>query len=83
MSELERNSHGPLPMASGAIFAGVSAVVLLGSITMLMGKLHWLGVTASILAMINLVNCCCLLGLPFGIWALVVLLRPDVREAFS
>ena len=33
-------------------------------------------------AMINIGNCCCLLGLPFGIWSLVVLLKPEVAEKF-
>ena len=28
-------------------------------------------------------NGACLLGLPFGIWALVVLSRPEVKRAFS
>jgi hypothetical protein len=38
--------------------------------------------TAAIMAMIPC-NVCCLLGLPFGIWALVVLNRPEVRSAFK
>jgi len=41
-----------------------------------------LAMTASILSMLNFGNCCCLLGIPVGIWALVILLMPDVKEAF-
>jgi predicted Zn finger-like uncharacterized protein len=37
--------------------------------------------TACILAMIPCVNCC-ILGLPFGIWGLVVLNKPEVKDAF-
>jgi len=28
-------------------------------------------------------SCCCLIGLPIGIWGLVVLLKPEVKSAFS
>jgi predicted Zn finger-like uncharacterized protein len=38
--------------------------------------------TACILAMIPNVNCCILGGLPFGIWGLVVLNKPEVKDAF-
>jgi predicted Zn finger-like uncharacterized protein len=38
--------------------------------------------TASILSLLPC-NWCCLLGLPFGIWGLVVLNYPEVKDAFS
>jgi hypothetical protein len=38
--------------------------------------------TGSITAMIPC-SCCCLFGLPFGIWGLVVLNRPDVRDVIG
>ena len=37
--------------------------------------------TATIVAMVPC-NLCCLLGLPFGIWSLVILCRADVKDAF-
>ena len=45
-------------------------------------KSYGLAMTAGIVAMLPC-HGCCLLGLPFGIWALVVLARPEVREAFT
>ena len=27
-------------------------------------------------------TCCCIAGLPVGIWALVILLKPEVKSAF-
>jgi hypothetical protein len=33
--------------------------------------------------MIPCISPCCLLGLPIGIWALVVLLKPEVKAAFT
>jgi hypothetical protein len=41
-----------------------------------------LAVAASILVMIPCISPCCLIGLPVGIWSLVVLMRPDVKAAF-
>ena len=39
-------------------------------------------VAASILAMLPCTNPCCIVGLPIGIWCLVILMRPEVKEAF-
>ena len=39
--------------------------------------------TASILAVVPCVSPCCLVGLPIGIWALVVLSKPEVKSQFT
>jgi len=39
-------------------------------------------IAASILAMIPCVSPCCIVGLPIGIWSLIVLLKPEVKAAF-
>lgn len=39
-------------------------------------------VAASILAMLPCISPCCIIGLPIGIWALAVLMRPEVKSAF-
>jgi hypothetical protein len=39
--------------------------------------------TASIVAMVPCISPCCLFGLPFGIWALVVLNKPEVKSQFT
>ena len=64
-------------------------LALIWSITLLVGGLKMkklegfgLAVTSCILAMLPM-NCCCLMGLPLGIWGLVVLNRPDVKNSFS
>jgi ABC-type proline/glycine betaine transport system permease subunit len=28
-------------------------------------------------------SCCCLVGLPIGIWGLTVLMKPEVKRAFQ
>jgi uncharacterized membrane protein len=42
-----------------------------------------LSIAASVLAMIPCINPCCLLGLPIGIWAILVLIDADVKRAFD
>ena len=56
-------------------------LVLLAAVQMKGLRSFGFAMTGAILAMIPC-NVCCLLGLPFGIWALVVLNRPDVKSAF-
>jgi hypothetical protein len=63
----------------------VSLVILMAGVRMIYLQSYWLAVVGSILSMVNIgmsVFCCCL-GLPAGIWALVVLMLPSVRDAFQ
>jgi DNA-directed RNA polymerase subunit M/transcription elongation factor TFIIS len=60
----------------------LNGLVLAGALKMKRLRSHGLAMTSSILAMIPCTGCC-LLGLPFGIWALVVINRPEVRGEFS
>ncbi len=73
-----------LTMVIGGSLLGIIMcfVVLTGAIKMKNLRSHGFAMTACILSMIPL-YCCCLLGLPFGIWGLVVLNNPDVKNAFS
>ena len=41
-----------------------------------------MAVVASIVAMIPCIGPCCLIGIPIGIWSLVVLMKPEVQQAF-
>jgi tRNA A-37 threonylcarbamoyl transferase component Bud32 len=70
---------GILIMAAGAL-PGI--MTILGGVNMLKVRSYALSVTGSIIALLP-----CMLGflvgLPFGIWSLVVLNRPRVRAAFA
>ena len=59
--------------------------MLVGGIRMLSLKNYGLAIVASILAAIPGFSCsgCCGFGAIIGIWALVVLINADVREAFQ
>ena len=73
--------QGPL---AGCINLGIAAVnvfVLLGAIKMMRLQSYGLAIAACIVAMLPC-QCCCVFGLPFGIWALVVLSKPEVKSQF-
>jgi predicted Zn finger-like uncharacterized protein len=56
-------------------------LLIVGGMKMRKLESYALSMTASIVAMLPCTSCC-LLGLPFGIWALVVLGQSDVKESF-
>ena len=68
---------------SGLISLAVGAFILVGAFKMMKLRSYGMAVAASIIAMIPCVSPCCCLGLPFGIWALVVLSRREVKSAFE
>jgi hypothetical protein len=73
---------GPIGIVSTALQLFLSALVLIGAIKMLSLRNYVLSVAAAIVALVPCATPCCVLTLPFGIWALVVLNRPDVKANF-
>jgi hypothetical protein len=74
---------GTMGTISGLISLAVGAFILVGAFKMMKLRSYGMAVAASIIAMIPCVSPCCCLGLPFGIWALVVLSRREVKSAFE
>jgi|SRR6266404_5617305 len=71
----------------GAIVAAIigsviGIVIILGANKMKHLQSYGLCMTSSILAMIPCISPCCLLGLPIGIWSVVVLSNEEVKRAF-
>lgn len=61
----------------------ISALVAYGAVQMLKLRSYGWSMAASILALIPCTSPCCLVGLPIGIWALVVLSQPGVKTALG
>jgi len=57
--------------------------IIKGALDMFQGRKMSSAKLAAILAMIPMTSCCFLIGVPFGIWALVVLKRPEVKTFFE
>jgi predicted Zn finger-like uncharacterized protein len=70
-------------IAMHAGFAVLSLVCVVGAIQMLRRRMYGLAMLGAVLPIINCDNGCCCLGLPLGIWAFIMLLRPEVKDAFT
>jgi hypothetical protein len=58
-----------------------AAMMLLGALALRRRRRFALAMTGGVMALIP--NLCCFVTLPFGVWAVVLLGRPDVRAAFA
>jgi hypothetical protein len=72
---------GPAGIASALLSFLIGLLILLGGIKMKKLESYGLAMTASILAMLPC-SICCVVGLPIGIWSLVILSKPEVKSAF-
>jgi len=67
----------------GELFSlAINGAVLFGAIKMLRLQSHTFAIITCILAMIPC-SCCCFFGLPFGIWGLIMLNKPEVKSQFT
>ena len=67
----------------GAIIGIVMGVIILmGALKMKKLESYSFSMVAAVIAMVPCISPCCLVGLPIGIWALVVLNKPEVKSAF-
>lgn len=64
---------------------GIGAAVFLWIAAGKMDRLesHNLALIAAIVAMVPCVSPCCCIGLPVGIWAVIMLGKPEVKGAFT
>jgi hypothetical protein len=58
-------------------------IVGVGGYMMYRRSSYAMAMTATILALLPCFSPCYLIGIPFGIWALVVLIDPNVKEDFQ
>lgn len=61
----------------------VSIFIIFGAMKMKKLESKGMAMAAAIVAMIPCVSPCCLLGLPLGIWALIVMNKDEVSSQFS
>jgi len=73
---------GGFGMVSAAVGLFIAGIIIYASLEMKKLQQWSLAVAASVLAMVPCISPCCILGLPFGIWSLIVLMKDDVKTAF-
>lgn len=74
---------GVMGIIFGVIGIIVGGVVIYGATKMMKLENHGLAMTAAVVAMVPCISPCCILGLPFGIWALTVLNDANVKASFQ
>jgi hypothetical protein len=87
LKDMEAQKQGMMlnsPMNFGSIAVGMvlNLLTVVGGIKMRSLSGFGLAMTGSITGIVPMGGCCCL-TLPFGIWALVVLVNPDVKAGFE
>ena len=70
-------------IATSVIATICGIVIIIGSVKMMRLQSYGFAMTACILAMLPITSPCCCLGLPIGIWGIVVLCDPQVKAAFA
>jgi hypothetical protein len=73
---------GTLGVLGSLVGILVGGLILFGAMKMRALQSWGLSLAAAIVAMIPCISPCCCLGLPIGIWALVVLLDDNVKASF-
>ena len=83
MTKMIMSMAGTVGVVFGALGVVCGGITLLGGLKL--RKLQSFGfcMTACILAMIPCTSPCCLVGLPVGIWTLVMLSKPEVKSQFT
>ena len=81
-AQLASLSSGPANIVSNLVWIALSGFVIFGALKMRNLEGHGLALGAAIVSIIPCSGCCCL-GIPVGIWALVLLLKPEIKSQFQ
>jgi hypothetical protein len=74
---------GPVGIAGNLFSLVINVLILIGALRMMSLRNYGLCMVAAVLAVIPCTAPCCCLGIAAGIWALVILTRPEVKQAFT
>lgn len=74
---------GGFGIIQSVVHLALGVLILFGALRMMKLRSYTLAMTSTVLAMVPCLSPCCILGLPLGIWALVVLNKPEVKGAFN
>lgn len=83
MQEFQRASVGPVATGIHGGLVILNLFVIVCSIQLTRLRNWGLGMAAAGLSMLNVGSCCCVVGLPVGLFSLWVLFSPDVIAAFN
>lgn len=67
----------------GFLLMGTSGLTIYGAYCLMMLRHRSLAMTAIVLSLIPCTSACYVVGIGFGVWALAVILQPEVWAAFE
>lgn len=73
---------GGLGILATVLSLAIGGLIIFGATKMMNLQSYGLAMAASIVAMVPCLSPCCCLGIPVGIWAIVVLNNAEVKAAF-
>lgn len=80
--EAVQQFSGPVGMVMGLVSIVIAVVIVVGALKMMKLESYGLAMTSAILSLLPC-NCpCCLLSMPFGIWAIMALNDTGVKTSF-
>ncbi len=82
LEQMRSAGIGPMDIFQAVLGVAINLLVVVGALKMQRLQSWGLSMTSAILVMLPCAGCCCLLGLPVGIWAVLTLNKPEVKAAF-
>jgi hypothetical protein len=85
MAKLQNAGHSPFAIGNDIFQIIIEILILVGALKMLKLRGYNFAYAAAIMSVIPCITSCCVwpLGLIFGIWAMVVMSKPEVKSQFS
>jgi len=84
VARMMQSMGGAVGVIIAIVQLALSGFVILGSVKLRKLESYGVVMVATIISMLPCFtpSCCCVIGLPLGIWTLVVLSKPEVKSAF-
>jgi hypothetical protein len=81
--DMLQKMQGPVAIITSILGIGISALIIFAAQKMRALQSYALVVTGAVLAIVPCISPCCCIGIPVGIWVLVVLFKPEVKAMFQ
>lgn len=82
-NEAERAGRMVGALGASVVFIVMNTIVIVGAYNLHYLKKRWMAMTAAIICCIPCCSPCVILGIPFGIWALVLLNSQEIKPHFE
>ena len=82
MEQWMQMTQGGVGIFFSVLGLAISAFIIFASTKMKKLESYGMVMTATIVSMVPCISPCCCVGLPIGIWVLIVLCKPEVKSAF-